>query len=90
MFSNLQLQNGGYLTKPSYLVVSIELQVDEIKETIEALNDCQDGNEEVNSNKSKDIESNPAYFILSHPLGHHKIEKVVFMRLQLSTSVFFI
>ena len=34
--------------------MSIELQIDEIKETIEALNDSLDGNEEVYSNKSKE------------------------------------
>ena len=56
------------------------------KETIEALNDSLDDNEEVYSKESKEeskgIESHPAYFILSYPLGHHKIEKVVFTRLQ--------
>ena len=43
-------------------------EIDEIKETIEALNDSLDDNEEVYSNeskeKSKDIESQPAYYIL--------------------------
>jgi len=39
--------------------------------------------------KSKDIESHPAYFILSYPLGNQKIEKVVFTRLQLGTSIFY-
>ena len=43
-------------------------EIDEIKETIEALNDGLDDNEEVYSNeskeKSKDIESQPAYYIL--------------------------
>ena len=46
-----------------------------MKETIEALNDSLDDNEEVYSNESKeDIESHPAYFIFSYPLGNHKIE----------------
>ena len=36
---------------------------------------------------SKDIESHPAYFILSYPLGNHKKEKVVLTRLRLGTSL---
>ena len=55
------------------------------------MNDSLDDNEEVYSNeskeKSKDIESCPAYFILSYPVGNHKIERVVFTRLKLSTSI---
>ena len=66
-------------------------QIDEIKETIDELNDSLDDNEEVYSNESKeeskDIESHPAYFILSYPLGNHKIETVVFTRLRLGTSI---
>ena len=62
-----------------------------LKETIEALNDSLDDNEEVYSNESKeeskDIESHPAYFILLYPLGNHEIEKVVFTRLRLGTSI---
>ena len=69
---------------------NLQLQNDEIKETIEALNDSLDDNEEVYSaeskEKTKDIESKPAYFILLYPLGNHKIEKIVFKRLRLSTS----
>ena len=46
--------------------------MEEVKETIEALNDSLDDNEEVYSNKSqekfKDIESQPAYYILLYPL----------------------
>ena len=64
-----------------------------LKETIEALNDSLDDNEEVYSNeskeKSKDIESQPAYYILLYPLGNKKIEKVVFTRLRLSTSILY-
>ena len=56
------------------------------------MKDSLDENEEVYSNKSKekykDIESHPTYSILSYPLGNHRIENVVFMRLRLSTSVF--
>ena len=56
-----------------------------LKETIEALNDSLDDNEEVYSSeskeKSKDIESHPAYFILLYPLENQKIEKVIFIRL---------
>ena len=37
--------------------------------------------------ESKDIESHPDYFILSYPLWNHNIEKVVFMRRRLGTSV---
>ena len=65
----------------------------EIKETIEALNDTLDDNEKENLNKSKekskDIESHPAYYILLYPLGNWKIEKVVFTRLRLGTSIFY-
>ena len=64
------------------------------KDTIEALNDSLYDNEEVNSNESKekykDNESNPTYSILSNPLGNHRIEKVVFMRLRLGTSINYI
>ena len=46
------------------------------------MNDSLDDNEEVHSKeskeKSKDIESHPAYFILSYPLGNQITEKVVF------------
>ena len=56
------------------------------------MNDSLDDNEEVYSNyskeKSKDIESHPAYLIMSSPLGNHEIEKVVFTRLRLGTSIF--
>ena len=56
-----------------------------------ALNDSLDNNEEVYSKdskeKPKDIESHPAYLIMSSPLGNHKIEKVVFTRLGLGTSI---
>ena len=49
--------------------------------------DSLDDKEEVYSNesteKSKDFESHPAFFILLNPLGNQKIEKVVFMRLRL-------
>ena len=59
------------------------------KETIVALNDSLDYNEEVYSNESKqeskDNESHPTYFILSYPLGNHKIEKAMFTRLRLGT-----
>ena len=59
--------------------------------TIEALNDNIDDNEKVYSNEykeeSKDVESHPAYFILLYPLGNHEIEKVVFTRLRLGTSI---
>ena len=55
------------------------------------MNDSVDDNEEMYSNnfkeKSKDIESHPAYLIMSCPLGNHKIEKVVFTRLRLGTSL---
>ena len=48
-----------------------DLKIDEIKETIETLNDSLDDNEEVYSNRSKekykDIESHPTYSILSYP-----------------------
>ena len=54
-------------------------EIDEVKETIKALNNSLEDNEEVYSNnskeKSKDIESIPAYLIVSSPLGNHKIEK---------------
>ena len=67
--------------------------MEEIKETIEALNDNLDDNEEMHSNeskeKSKDIESHPAYSILLYSLGNQKIEKVIFMRLRLGTSIFY-
>ena len=45
-------------------------------------------NKEVYSNESKQAskESHPANFILPYPLGDHKIEKVVFIRLWLGTS----
>ena len=47
---------------------------------------CLDDNEEVYSNnsteKSKYIESYPAYLIKLCPLENHKIEKVIFTRLQ--------
>ena len=63
-----------------------------LNETIEALNDSLDDNEEVYSNKSKeeskDIESRPAYFILLNPLVNHEIEKVILARLRLGTSIF--
>ena len=69
----------------------MQLQNYELKETIDALNDSLDDNEEVYSNESKekykDIESHPTYSILSYPLGNHKIENVVFTRLRLSTSI---
>ena len=55
------------------------------------MNDSLDDNEEVYSNESKekykDNESHPTYSILSYPLGNHEIEKVVFTRLRLSTSI---
>ena len=55
------------------------------------MNDSLDDNEKVYLNeskeKSKDIESHPAYFILSYALGNHKIENVVITRLRLSTSL---
>ena len=55
------------------------------------MNDSLDDNEDVFSNnsneKSKVIESHPAYLIMSSPLGNHKIEKVVFTRLRLGTSM---
>ena len=55
------------------------------------MNDCLDDNEEVYSNESKekytDNKSHPSYSILSYPLGNHKIEKVVFTRLRLRTSI---
>ena len=54
------------------------------------MNDSLDDNEEVYSSESKeksnDIESHPAYFILLYPLENQKIEKVIFMRQGLSTS----
>ena len=57
------------------------------------MNDSLDYNEEVHSNKSneefKDIESPPTYFILSYPLGNHKIDKAIFTRLRLGTSIYF-
>ena len=69
-------------------------EIDEVYETIEALNDSLDDNEEVYWNESKDnskdIESHPAYFIMLGPLGNHKIEKVVFTRLRLCTSIFYV
>ena len=53
--------------------------------TNEPLNDCLDDDEEVYSNESKrkckDIESHPAYSILTYSKGNSKIEKVVIMRL---------
>ena len=59
-------------------------QIDEIKETIDELNDSLDDNEEVYSNESKEeskeIEFHRAYSILLYPLGKHKIEKVVFTK----------
>ena len=59
--------------------------IDEITEAIEALNDSLGDNEEVYSTESKklskDIESHPAYFILSYPLGNQKMEKVVFPKI---------
>ena len=62
---------------------NIQLQNDEIKETIGVLN--EEGNAEVYSNESKEdskvIESHHANFNLLHPLGNHKLGKVVFMRL---------
>ena len=64
-----------------------------MKETIEALNDSLDDNEEVFSNESKEkykyFESHPTNSTLSYPLGNHKIAKVVFTRLRLSTSIFY-
>ena len=55
------------------------------------MNDSLDDNEDVYSNnskeKSKDIETHPAYLIMSSPLGNHKIDKVVFTRLGLGTSI---
>ena len=54
------------------------------------MNDSLDGNEEKQiQEKYKDIESHFAYLILSYPLGNHNIEKVVFTRLRLSTSIFY-
>ena len=51
------------------------------KETIEALKDSLDDNEEVYLNESreesKDNESHPAYFILLYPLSNHEIETVI-------------
>ena len=53
------------------------------KETIEALNNSLDDNEEVYSNESKeeskDIESqsHPAYFILLYHLWNHEIETAI-------------
>ena len=56
------------------------------------MNDTLDDNEEVYSNdskeKSKDIESHPAYLIILYPVGNHKIEKVVITRLLLGTSIY--
>ena len=53
-----------------------------------------DENEEVYSNdskeKPKDIKPHPAYLIMSCTLGNHKIEKVVFTRLRLCTSIFYV
>ena len=64
------------------------------KWTIWTLNDSLDDNEEVYSNESKegskDVESRPAYFILSYSFGNHEIEKVVFMRLRLGTFIKYI
>ena len=52
------------------------------------MNHSLDDNEGVYLNESKkDIDSHPAYSILSYPLGNHEIEKVVFKRLQLGTSI---
>ena len=51
-------------------------------------------NEDVHSNhsneKSKDIKSRPAHLIMSSPLGNNRIEKAVFTRLQLGTSIWVI
>ena len=44
---------------------------------------------QTNTKKSKDIGSHSAYFIMSYPLGNQKKEKVVFTRLQLSTSILY-
>ena len=63
------------------------IEIDQITETIEALNDSLDDNEEVYSKESKDIEFHPPYFVLLYPLGNHKIEKVIFTKLQLGTSI---
>ena len=41
------------------------------------MNNSLGDNEEVYSKESKDIESHPAYFMLSYPLGNDKMEKVV-------------
>ena len=53
------------------------------------MKDSLDDNEEVYSKdlkeNPKNIESHPACLIMSSPLGNHRIEKVVFMRLQLGT-----
>ena len=58
------------------------------------MNDSLDDNEEVYSNeskeKSKDIESHPAYYIMACPLGNRKVEKVAFTRLLLDTSIIWI
>ena len=58
------------------------------------MDDSLDDNEEVYSNKSKENykvnESHPSYSILSYPLGNQKIEKVIFTRLLLGTSIYFI
>ena len=55
------------------------------------MNSSLDDNKEVYSKESmekpKVIESRRAYFILSYPMGNHKIEKVVLTRLRLSTSI---
>ena len=50
------------------------MEIDEVKETIEALKDSLDDKEEVYSKdfkeKFKDIESPPAYLIMLCPLGN--------------------
>ena len=50
------------------IFISCSYAIDEIKETIEALNDCLDDSKEVYfkkiKEKYKDIENHPAFFIL--------------------------
>ena len=57
------------------------------------MNDSLDYIEELYSKdskeKSKDIESHPAYLIMSCPLGNHEIEKAIFTRLRLGTSIIY-
>ena len=67
------------------------MTMDKIKDTIKAMDDILDDNEAMYSNESKeksnDIESHPAYFILSYPLGNQNKEKVVFTRLRSCKSI---